>query len=37
VAEVRPWAKEWLGSLDAVQTFSISTTWRAYDLPERAA
>jgi SAM-dependent methyltransferase len=37
VAEIRPWAKEWLGSLYAVQTFSISTTWRAYDLPERAA
>jgi len=37
VAEIRPWAEERLGSLSDVQRFSIATTWRAYDLPERGA
>ena len=32
VAEIRPWAVERFGPLEALQTFSIEMTWRAYDL-----
>jgi SAM-dependent methyltransferase len=31
--EIRPWAEDRHGSLEEVQTFSLDTSWRAYDLP----
>jgi SAM-dependent methyltransferase len=35
-AELRPWAEARYGSVEESQALSLATTWRAYDLPERA-
>lgn len=34
-AEIRPWAEERFGALEGSREFSLATTWRAYDLPDR--
>jgi SAM-dependent methyltransferase len=36
-ADIRSWTRERFGSLREVRAFSLATTWRAYDLPERGA
>jgi len=35
-AELRAWARDRFGSLEESRAFTLATTWRAYDLPERA-
>lgn len=35
MAEIRPWAEERFGSLGDSRPFSLATSWRAYDLPQR--
>jgi SAM-dependent methyltransferase len=36
VRELRPWAEERYGPLDRVESYSVETVWRAYDLPGEA-
>jgi SAM-dependent methyltransferase len=33
VRDLRPWAEERFGPLDAVERYEVETVWRAYDLP----
>ena len=33
VRQLRPWAEERFGPLDAVERYELETVWRAYDLP----
>jgi SAM-dependent methyltransferase len=36
VGQLRPWAEDRYGPLDAVERYEVETVWRAYDLPGEA-